>query len=277
MPNIWIRTAFSLAVALGLAGASAAQDPPGARPSPYGAISPWPALPTRGNPIATTPSAPPSFSKLPTRPVPEPPRTLYYKKDKNASGVVAAAAAEIAPPVAAEQPKKAEVAPPLKGEPGEDVVAPTREELFRLESESALESRVNATKKAEEKIKFPERDKKLDPLKGTYTARTYPNAMIYVEPNFVCYQRLLFEDKNTERYGWTLGPLQTLYSAGQFFSNVSNLPYKFCSFPRLWYDSSAGQCLPGDPVPYLLYPPGLSLTGALGQAGVTVALYAIFP
>ena len=39
--------------------------------------------------------------------------------------------------------------PGAKAEPGEDVPAPKPEELFRLDSEAALEARVNAEKKKE--------------------------------------------------------------------------------------------------------------------------------
>jgi hypothetical protein len=35
--------------------------------------------------------------------------------------------------------------------------------------------------------------------------------------------------------------------------------------------------LPGDPVPLLIYPPELSLTGTVMEAGTIVALFAIFP
>ena len=35
--------------------------------------------------------------------------------------------------------------------------------------------------------------------------------------------------------------------------------------------------VPGDPVPFLLYPPGFSVTGLMAEAGTAVALFAIFP
>ena len=55
------------------------------------------------------------------------------------------------------------------------------------------------------------------------------------------------------------------------------MPYHMGTQPLRHYDTGAGQCLPGDPVPFLLYPPEFSLTGAIAEAGVVVALYAIFP
>jgi hypothetical protein len=42
-------------------------------------------------------------------------------------------------------------------------------------------------------------------------------------------------------------------------------------------ESSAGYCLPGDPTPYLCYPPGITLTGSAAEVAVAFALLAIFP
>jgi hypothetical protein len=42
-------------------------------------------------------------------------------------------------------------------------------------------------------------------------------------------------------------------------------------------ESSTGYCLPGDPVPYLLYPPELTLSGVAAEVGTVIALLAIFP
>jgi hypothetical protein len=112
-------------------------------------------------------------------------------------------------------------------------------------------------------------------LAATYRPELAPMA-IFAEPSYVDYRRLLFEDKNTERYGWNLGPIQPFVSAYEFLGGVVILPYKFFSWPCLRYDSNAGLCLPGDPVPYFLYPPGISLSGAAAEAGIIVALHYIF-
>jgi hypothetical protein len=98
-----------------------------------------------------------------------------------------------------------------------------------------------------------------------------------VEPAYVCYGRLYFEQINSERYGWDLGPLQPLLSAGIFYFDVAFLPYHMGTEPCRWYECSAGYCLPGDPVPLLLYPPELSATGALAEAGTVGLLLMIFP
>jgi hypothetical protein len=110
-----------------------------------------------------------------------------------------------------------------------------------------------------------------------FAPRSFPAASLLVEPNYVCYGRLYFQERNAERYGWDLGMVQPAVSAGVFFFDVATLPYHWganlCKGPAC----SAGQCLPGDPVPYLLYPPELSLTGAVAEAGAIAGVLAVFP
>jgi len=98
-----------------------------------------------------------------------------------------------------------------------------------------------------------------------------------VEPPYVCYRRLYFEQINSERYGWDLGLGYPLLSAGVFFWDVALLPYHAFTEPFRRYECNAGYCLPGDPVPLLLYPPELNLPGALAEAAVISLGFAIFP
>jgi hypothetical protein len=98
-----------------------------------------------------------------------------------------------------------------------------------------------------------------------------------VEPHFVCYGRTYFTELNSERYGWDLGPLQPFVSAGVFFWDVVALPYHIATDPCRCYECSAGYCLPGEPVPYLLYPPTFSLSGLGAEAATAVVLFAVFP
>jgi hypothetical protein len=111
----------------------------------------------------------------------------------------------------------------------------------------------------------------------TVTPRTFAPAAMRVEPNYLCYGRLYFEDKNSERYGWELGPLQPFVSTLKFYGDMLTLPYNIGTRPCQRFEANAGYCLPGDPVPYLIYPVEASLSGALLQAGTVVGLYAIFP
>jgi hypothetical protein len=154
---------------------------------------------------------------------------------------------------------------------------PGREQLFRLESETALNERMRQeglTKPSRERITFPD-----EPVVSTdpYPGRHWPPMPEYAEPSYVCYGRLLFEQKSTERYGWDLGIIQPVVSTGAFLADMAILPYQIAMSPCRCYECSAGQCLPGDPVPYLIYPIELSATGGIAEAGVVLGLLAIFP
>jgi hypothetical protein len=158
---------------------------------------------------------------------------------------------------------------------------PGPQRLFRLESEAQLFERMrqeSLERVPPERITFPSEPvvslQKYDP---SLRAMTWPQLNAIVEPNYVCYGRLLFEQRNPERYGWDVGPIQPLLSAGIFFGDVILLPYNVARYPCRKYECSAGLCLPGDPVPLMLYPPELTVTGILTEAAVAAALVAIFP
>ncbi len=156
------------------------------------------------------------------------------------------------------------------------LIPPGPERVFRLESESSLFERMR-----QEIVQRPQKDRAEFPdepvlSKDAYAGRKWSERKVLVEPNYVCYGKLLFEDRNSERYGWELGPTQPLLSTALFMKDVAFLPYHVFSDP-FRTETSAGYCLPGDPVPYLLYPPEFSVTGAVAQAAVVVTLFAIFP
>ena len=92
-----------------------------------------------------------------------------------------------------------------------------------------------------------------------------PSAL-YLEPGYVVHRRLMFEEKNAERYGWNLGMAQPFLSAGYFYKDLLLYPMKLASNLGERYDTSAGKAMPGSPVPYLWYPPELTFGGmALGS------------
>jgi hypothetical protein len=239
---------------------------------------PWPAdrngsLPKR--PASSTPAA---AELAPPPPIPQSARTLHYQKEVSQ---LKPASAVLAPPVPAQDNK------PLYGggqDKGGKVMVPdfpampAPEAYFRLETEAELVARENAARKKDKRPTLPAFPFQEPLTKGAFQPRVFNPMMIETEPNYVCFARLFYEDKNAERYGWDLGPVQPLVSVGKFVVDSAIMPYRFCAFPRLRYDCSAGHCLPGDPVPYILYPPGLSVTGGLAQAGLTVALFfTVFP
>jgi hypothetical protein len=150
--------------------------------------------------------------------------------------------------------------------------------LFRLESEEQLRQRLRQegrSKTPAESVDFPEL-----PTLSTeeFTGRRNPSIVAYREPSYVCYKKLIFEEKNSERYGWDLGFIQPAVSSAFFFKDTFLAPMRFAASPLCHYEGNAGYCQPGDPVPYLLYPPGITKTGALAEAGAILSLALIvFP
>jgi hypothetical protein len=160
-----------------------------------------------------------------------------------------------------------------------DLNPPSREKLFHLATEEELYEQIRQDNRATEPktVPFPE-----EPVlsKNRFVGsvpRHFPATAEVVEPHYLCYQRLLFEDKNSERFGWDLGIVQPLVSSGIYFYDLLTLPYHLFTRPCERFECSAGYCLPGDPVPYLIYPEECSWTGAVAEVGTVVALFAIFP
>jgi len=169
--------------------------------------------------------------------------------------------------------------------PGDEVSAtfrvhldlPGPEELFRLDSEDTLFNRMKQEareKTPPERITFPE-----EPIlsRQPYYGRSWPLSKMFVEPGYLCHKRLLFEQINQERYGWDYGIFGPSISTAIFFKDWVLLPYHLGTQPCRHFECNAGLCLPGDPVPLLLYPPELSLTGALAEGAVIAALEVLFP
>jgi hypothetical protein len=152
---------------------------------------------------------------------------------------------------------------------------PLRERVFRLDTEQELYERIRqSNKKTQPTTSFPE---EVPLSKEPYVPRNFPALAEAVEPNYLCYQKLLFEDLNSERYGWDLGYIGPFVSAGIAVKDMLLFPMHAGTDMFRVHESNAGYCLPGDPVPYLIYPPEVSLTGAILEAGVVVTLIAIFP
>jgi hypothetical protein len=143
------------------------------------------------------------------------------------------------------------------------VALPAADQLFRLETDQALQARIKreSSRPGQEARTFPENPER--PEQGpTATTREWPLRDETAEPNYVCHGRLLFDDENSERFGWDLGFIQPFVSTGIFFFDFATLPYHYLALPP-WpvRDCSAGRCLPGDPTPYRLVLP------CSGQAG----------
>ena len=157
------------------------------------------------------------------------------------------------------------------------VTPPGADRLFQLEPESGFQARLQNEWRDnghKDRLVFPD-----EPVisKNVYAGRAWPEYSLVVEPNFVAHKRLLFQQINSERYGWDLGIIDPPLEAGLFMADVALLPYHAFTDPFRCCSTGAGYCLPGDPVPYLLYPPEYSLTGAVAEAGAIGAVLAIFP
>ncbi len=130
---------------------------------------------------------------------------------------------------------------------------PPPDQLFRLVAEEELRVRFQKEGEAADfKLVFP--PMKDVPATTELPPRVWPYAHLFAEPNYVCYRRLWFEQRNSERYGWDLGVLQPGLSLGIFYADLVTLPVRWLLDPFRCYECSAGLCLPGDAVPLWLYP-----------------------
>jgi hypothetical protein len=184
------------------------------------------------------------------------------------------------PKDAPKEPAKKDTAPTMPGlggraAQGQDpydayirLEPPGRERLFGTrETEQQLEERMRQERRdagGTDPIIFPEKPTLTD---EPFQTRKVEPVVCLAEPNYVVYRRLYFEEKNAERYGWDLGPVQPFVSSLYFFKDLALFPHNFGSYPCRRFETSAGQCLPGDPVPYLIYPPELTGSGLLTELG----------
>jgi hypothetical protein len=156
---------------------------------------------------------------------------------------------------------------------------PGPQRLFRLDSEAAVMERIRQEAREQRTptiIEFPEpyaSEKRV----AAREPRQWPQMVELVQPCYVYHGRLTFEQINSERYGWSLGVIQPLVSGAHFYADVAMLPYHMAEDPCRYGDTSAGKCLPGDPVPLYLYPPHWSLTGLVAEAAVVTTLFFVFP
>ncbi len=144
-----------------------------------------------------------------------------------------------------------------------------------LQTDESLRERIRLEHKAYgERVEFP-----ASPVltNEPFRLRSWEPNKEQVAPNYIIHQRLYFHQINFERYGWDLGIITPLLSASDFLFDFVSLPYHAFSDPCRCMDSNAGYCLPGDPVPLMLYPPEISVTGFLAETGAILALVAIFP
>jgi hypothetical protein len=146
-----------------------------------------------------------------------------------------------------------------------------------VQSDAQLMERIrqeNRERKTPERIVFPS-----DPVLSydTYQGRKWYPMRLEVAPYYVCHGRLYFQQINAERYGWDLGVLHPLITGAVFLWDFVTFPYQLAMEPCRCFEYNSGWCLPGDPVPLLLYPLEISATGFAAEVGTILTLVAVFP
>lgn len=167
---------------------------------------------------------------------------------------------------------------------------PPRDRIFAIYDDVQLEAiimnsireqdkRATPPRKADEAtLVFPSSEK----VGGNvpYQAKTsvYQPMQVSYDALYMIHRRLHFEDKNSERYGWDLGIIQPLVSTLVFYKDFLTWPQSLASgFSYGFWDTNAGKCLPGSPTPYMLYPPGLTVTGSVFEGVIITGAAFIVP
>ena len=255
-------------------GQPGAIEPPVATPRPVTAPQTTPAAPY-------TPPPSPRTATGPVGPV---------------SPVNAAAAANAQKPTGGPTPPPQPSAGPTDTE--RYTQAPPADYVFALPNDANLEKLILDRLREEEASRPPDNEgKRPNPFDKYPKDLTFPKSSqvggnIPYQPKTVTYapmraeyaalyvvhRRLHFEDRNSERYGWDLGIVQPLVSALLFYKDVLAWPQSLASGCAYgFWDTNAGKCLPGSPTPYMLYPPGLTITGSAFETVVITGAAFAFP
>lgn len=271
-------------------GAGARPKQPAANPVPVRTARPVAAVQPAG--LRENPPAVIGVPEVPAVPQPVVPPLPFESAIPPAPAVAlpkvpAEAAANPVPPRVIPLPDSLPITPKL----GPEVTRlPPRRDIFEIDNDSALETKIYESiasqlkpRKTPAELKASTPFPPLRPLvpPGTpYVAKTVhlePGQVVY-EPGFVVHNRLQFEERNSERYGWDLGLAQPFVSTLSFYKNVLLWPHNAASsLVTGRMDTNMGKCLPGSPTPYYLYPQGLTITGGVAEGIVVTGLAFIIP
>ncbi len=264
-----------------------AQPPPAAAPAATG-WAPPPPLPSATTPAyrPLQPADAPANRKpaAPAGPTTRPVLTL-----QKPAGADAAKDAPKDPKT--DEPKET---PKADRDPPKAINTPAK--LFRLDGEGDLLRRITGELLSEETTRYtagskddadrrPPAATDFEPPTVASLARPgdvyqpktlgYPPAQAVLEPGYVVHRRLYFEELNSERYGWEVGLAQPAISTLLFWKDTVLFPAKLASHFGEWYDTSAGKCPPGSPLPYKLYPEPVDAFGLLVGTGAVVGTVGI--
>jgi hypothetical protein len=124
---------------------------------------------------------------------------------------------------------------------------PSRDQLFRPESEATSHARVREEAlRQHAKLEYPP-DAPLPPGAAP-GCRSVPPQVATVVPDVVCYHRLYFEQIRTERYACRVPGLQPVLSAGRFYFDCLLLPARVVLHPPWTRECNTDYPKPGDPV-----------------------------
>ncbi|MBL8824449.1 MAG: hypothetical protein JNJ77_17815 [Planctomycetia bacterium] len=154
---------------------------------------------------------------------------------------------------------------------------PTRDQLYRMDSEAAKLERLKQLRKAMNRTDLDYPDEDAIRIMTKLETRKFEEMKAMVQASYVVYQPLYFQQINVERYGWECGVFQPVISTAQFYGDVLLFPYKFASNPPWHCEANAGYALPGDPEPLRFLTTPFSWRGVAAQAGVAVGAAGIFP
>jgi hypothetical protein len=106
--------------------------------------------------------------------------------------------------------------------------------------------------------------------------RGWPGVACLWQAPAVCHRPLYFEQVNVERYGYSAGLAQPIFSGAHFFGSVIALPYFVGARRPNECIYTLGYYRPGSPMPFRAPLPPASLRGAAYQgAFVTGAIFAV--
>lgn len=265
-------------------------------PQPMLVPTTMPPAPMPAAPIVSTPTPTPAVPVL--KPVVMKQSSVLPELPPIVDAPIAAKAPQTLPGLPAEAPAKPTIfqptqspMPPVQNTTGGEtekqetladynieVRPPSLDRLYRMDSESKLKTRIIEEVKTrpvkETNLKFPEYKALTD---ERYQARQMGGLIKQIEPQYLIHGRLYCEELNAERYGWDFGVIHPLVSSAIALKDFALLPHNFATRPCQRFEASSGKCFPGDPVPYLLYPPEFSVPGAALETGVFLAAFAIVP
>ena len=105
---------------------------------------------------------------------------------------------------------------------------PSRDELFRVQSEQSLKERLRQGLPQVKKVDFP-KEASYPEMPGDIAP--FPEQTVAPIAGQVCYRPLYFEVKRTERFGQYVPCVQPLLSAGRFYGDVIILPGRLLLTP----------------------------------------------